>query len=237
MEANALHIWPRGGYMMIALPNADGTYTCTLFWPLDGPVSFASVDSPGQIEGLFQREFPDVPALIPDLVEQYQTNPVGSLVTIRCSPWNYGERTLLIGDAAHAVVPFYGQGMNASFEDCRLLREAMREAPTPSAAFERFAAERPEDTDALADLAIDNYVTMRDRVASKAFLVRRTIGRLAHRILPSVFVPLYTLVTFTSLPYAEAAARWDRQARMARIAGVLLVSLALFVLLVSRRGQ
>ncbi len=235
MQRHALHIWPRGGHMMIALPNADGTYTCTLFWPLRGPVSFEAIESERDITELFETAFPDVGPLIPDLVEQYSTNPVGSLVTIRCGPWNHGDRALLIGDAAHAVVPFYGQGMNASFEDCRLLRDQLRSG-TRAEAFERFASERRADTDALADLAIDNYITMRGRVASKTFLLGRAIGRIAHRLLPRVFVPLYTLVTFTSVPYATAAARWERQVRIARTAGsLLLITLGILALLMLTR--
>lgn len=229
MEKHALHIWPRGGYMMIALPNADGTYTCTLFWPMEGPVSFGSIQTPEQVEELFRREFPDVPALIPDLTEQYGANPTGALVTVRCGPWNHAEKALLIGDAAHAVVPFYGQGMNASFEDCRLLREALSGATTVGGAFNAFASERRVDADALADLAIDNYVTMRDRVASRAFLLGRAVGRIAHRIAPSVFVPLYTLITFTSVPYAAAAERWQRQVRLGRIVGLALVVVVLMI--------
>lgn len=232
LEREALHIWPRGGYMMIALPNADGTYTCTLFWPMEGPVSFAAVQTPKQIEALFAAQFPDVPVLIPDLVDQYLNNPTGSLVTVRCGPWHHGDKVLLIGDAAHAVVPFYGQGMNASFEDCRLLREQMSSSPSRADAFEAFSRSRRIDTDALADLAIDNYITMRDRVASRAFLVGRAAGRVAHRVLPSVFVPLYTLVTFTSVPYAEAQQRWLGQVRLARraawVGGVLLLLVLLW---------
>lgn len=223
MEPNALHIWPRGNYMMIALPNADGSYTCTLFWPLKGAVSFEAIETGSQIEDLFRRDFSDVLPLIPDLVEQYTHNPVGSLVTIRCGPWNHGNRAVLIGDAAHAVVPFYGQGMNASFEDCRLLRDELRTAPSRAVALERFSSQRRVDADALAELAVDNYITMRDRVSSRFFLLGRTVGRVAHTLLPSVFVPLYTLVTFTSVPYAAAAERWARQVRLARVVGVVLL--------------
>lgn len=231
LEREALHIWPRGGYMMIALPNADGTYTCTLFWPMEGPVSFGAVETREQIEAVFHAQFPDVPALIPDLVDQYQTNPTGSLVTVRCGPWHHADKVILIGDAAHAVVPFYGQGMNASFEDCRLLREQLASSASRAEAFEAFSRSRRVDTDALADLAIDNYITMRDRVASRAFLVGRAVGRAAHRVLPSVFIPLYTLVTFTSVPYAEAQQRWLGQVRLARRAAWTVLILALLLLI------
>jgi len=231
MEPNALHIWPRGGHMMIALPNSDGTYTCTLFWPMRGAVSFEAIQTPDQVEEVFIQDFPDVLPLIPDLVEQYTSNPTGALVTVRCGPWNHQGKALLIGDAAHAVVPFYGQGMNASFEDCRLLREQLQTEPTVLQAFDRFSSSRRVDTDAIADLAIENYVTMRDRVASRMFLLGRTLGRAAHRVAPRVFVPLYTLITFTSVPYASAVEQWRRQVRIARTLGVVgLIVLALVLL-------
>lgn len=230
LDPGALHIWPRGGYMMIALPNADRSFTCTLFWPLSGPNSFEEVETDEEVRTFFGRVFPDVPAHIPDLVEQYHANPVGSLVTIRCAPWHLGDRVVLIGDAAHAVVPFYGQGMNASFEDCRLLAEALGEHGDRAAALASFASDRVDDADALADLAIDNYVTMRDRVASRGFLIRRALGRGLSRVLPGAFLPLYTMVTFTSIPYAQAVAQWERQARTLRRAGWALA--AIFVMLV-----
>jgi len=211
LEAKALHIWPRGGFMMIALPNADRSFTCTLFWPLKGPNSFESLHSDEDVGDVFAREFPDLIPLIPDLAEQYRNNPVGSLVTIRCGPWNVQDRVLLIGDAAHAVVPFYGQGMNASFEDCRLLVEAIDAGGDRESVFARFARQRRRDTDALAELAIDNYETMRARVTSRWFLAGRALGRLAHRFRPRDFVPLYTMVTFTSIPYSDAKRRWERQ--------------------------
>lgn len=233
MDSNALHIWPRGGYMMIALPNADASYTCTLFWPLSGPVSFEAVATSEEIENLFRRDFADVLPLIPDLADQYETNPVGSLVTVRCGPWYVADRVVLIGDAAHAVVPFYGQGMNASFEDCRLLREALAQGPSQAVALAHFSEKRRIDAEALADLALENYITMRDRVSSRWFLLGRAVGRMAHKILPDVFVPLYTLVTFTSVPYAAAAERWSRQVRQARVAGAALVFVAIVALLVA----
>jgi kynurenine 3-monooxygenase len=230
MEPHALHIWPRGGFMMIALPNADRSYTCTLFWPLEGEGSFATIQSERELLTFFGQQFPDALPHLPDLVPQYQENPTGSLVTIRCSPWHYRDRVILIGDAAHAVVPFYGQGMNASFEDCRLLDEAMA-ADGLERAFERFSRSRKPDADALADLALENYRVMRERVASRGFLLGRALGRALHRVLPH-FLPLYTMVTFTSLPYAEAVRRWERQRRVLWLAvalsAILIVSLCSF---------
>lgn len=234
MDPNALHIWPRGGFMMIALPNLDRSYTCTLFWPLEGENSFAEVDDATSVAAYFERHFPDVPALIPDLDAQYRDNPVGSLVTIRCAPWAVEDRVVLIGDAAHAVVPFYGQGMNASFEDCRLLMDCLERAGGDRrSAFAAFSSERKDDADALADLAIYNYQVMRDRVASRGFLLGKAMGRVLHRLMPATFTPLYTMVTFTSMPYAEARARWLRQRAIARRAAWGALVLILLLVMVS----
>jgi len=227
MDSDVLHIWPRGGFMMIALPNADASFTCTLFWPFEGENSFAAVRTESEIDSFFQRQFPDAVPHMPTLVDDYLGNPTSSLVTVRCAPWNVGGRVLLIGDAAHAVVPFYGQGMNASFEDCEILDRVMRGHPGElEAAFDDFAKSRKHDTDALADLAITNFVEMRDRVASPAFLMRKALGRAAHRLFPRLFVPMYSLVTFSTIPYAEAVNRARRQNRgIALIVGLLVVVL------------
>ncbi len=226
MEKNALHIWPRGGLMMIALPNADGSYTCTLFWPFEGPNSFAAVQSADEIRAFFTTHFPDVLQHMPNLIDGYREHPIGSLVTVRCAPWNVDGRAVLIGDAAHAVVPFYGQGMNASFEDCALLSRSIARHPTDlAAAFSDFSRSRKADADALADLAVENFIEMRDRVASPAFLLRKKLGRALHRLLPRWFVPIYTMVTFTTIPYAQAVERRRRQnVTVAVVAGVLAVT-------------
>ncbi|MEZ4415306.1 MAG: NAD(P)/FAD-dependent oxidoreductase [Gemmatimonadota bacterium] len=228
LDPHALHIWPRGGFMMIALPNEDCSFTCTLFWPFEGEISFGSVREDADLLGVFRTHYADVLPLFPNLVEQYHENPVGSLVTVRCGPWHAGDRVVLIGDAAHAVVPFYGQGMNASFEDCRLLAEALRSAPSPGAGFRAFYQNRKADADALSDLAIENYRVMRDRVASRGFLLLRSAGRAVHRLVPTLFVPMYTLVTFTSTPYAAAVARWERQVRGVK-AGAFVLGLVVLV--------
>ena len=231
MESDVLHIWPRGGFMMIALPNADASYTCTLFWPFEGKNSFAAVRSESEIDEFFRLKFPDAVPHMPTLVEDYQANPTSSLVTVRCAPWNVAGRVVLIGDAAHAVVPFYGQGMNASFDDCEILDRVMGRHPGDlEAAFHDFAVSRRPDTDALADLAIHNFVEMRDRVASPAFLMRKALGRAAHRFFPRWFVPIYSLVTFTTIPYAQAAERARRQNRGI----VLILAILAVVLLVAR---
>jgi kynurenine 3-monooxygenase len=173
MEKHALHIWPRRRFMMIALPNLDGSFTSTLFWPLEGSGSFAALQSDDDIRRYFEEHFPDAVALMPTLVEDYRKNPVGPLVTIRCQPWNSDGKVILLGDAAHAVVPFLGQGMNAAFEDCSVLSESLAEhGPNWEKAFEAFERRRKEHVDTLAELCLENFIEMRDKVGSKVFLVR-----------------------------------------------------------------
>src|SRR5262249_25897634 len=162
MEKHALHIWPRRSFMMIALPNLDGSFTCTLFWAREGPDSFAAMRTEADLRRFFAEQFADALPLLPNLAEDYFANPIGGLVTIRCSPWRVGGRVLLVGDAAHAVVPFLGQGMNAAFEDCTMLsRSLAAKAPDWSAAFAHFEHERKQHVDTLARLCIDNFLEMR----------------------------------------------------------------------------
>ncbi|MEZ6243225.1 MAG: NAD(P)/FAD-dependent oxidoreductase [Phycisphaerales bacterium] len=218
MAPNALHIWPRGGAMMIALPNQDRTFTCTLFWPFE---DLEALDTDDKVRAHFGRHYADAVPLMPTLVEDYRTNPSSSLVTIRCEPWNRG-RVLLIGDAAHAVVPFYGQGMNASFEDARILAEMLRTGDAIEGVFEAFSRERKDDADAIADLAIENFLVMRDRVADKAFLFRKRVEQALDRVDPKRFTPLYNLVSFSNMPYAEARIVGGRVVELAeRLAGEL----------------
>jgi len=217
LDPHALHIWPRGGFMMIALPNPDRSFTCTLFWPFaDAKVSFEAVRTPKEIRTTFAREFPDAMPLMPDLVEEYQRNPVGSMVTIRCGPWTHAGRVALIGDAAHAIVPFYGQGMNAAFEDGVVLDECLERHGDADlgAALADYDARRKANADAIADMALTNFIEMRDRVASKRFLLRKKFEKLLHRLLPAWYVPLYDMVSFSTIPYAEARARARRQHRI-----------------------
>lgn len=228
MDANALHIWPRGGFMTIALPNADGSFTCTCFWPFEGDDGLLAERTREGVLDYFRRVFPDMPLLIPDLAEDFLLNPVGSLVTVRCAPWHWKGRVVLLGDAAHAIVPFYGQGANASFEDCVLLDEAMRSRPDDlEAAFADYFRRRKEHADALADLAIGNFYEMRDKTASRAFRLGKAIERGLHRIVPGRFVPLYYLVTFSRTPYADAMRRAARQWRVVRwTAAIVALALA-----------
>src|SRR5256714_1354378 len=232
MERNALHIWPRKRFMMIALPNPDGSFPCTLFWEFEGPRSFAPTKTDDDVRRFFEEEFPDAVSLMPALLDDFRDNPTGSLVTIRCAPWFYRDRVCLLGDAAHAVVPFYGQGMNAAFEDCVVLDECLQNSPQDrERAFAEYFHRRKENADALADLAIGNFIEMRDKTASKTFRAKKKLDHFLEAALPGDYLPLYTMVTFTRIPYAEAARRarlQDRIVYMALIAIVLIIALLIF---------
>jgi kynurenine 3-monooxygenase len=227
LTPNALHIWPRGGFMMIALPNQEGSFTCTLFLAFEGDPSFARLRSAEDVSRFFTTTFPDAVPLMPTLLEDFFQNPTSSLVTVRCRPWHQG-RVVLLGDAAHAVVPFYGQGANASFEDCVVLDACLRRhAPDWQAGFAAYEAVRKRHADALADLAIGNFIEMRDKVASRAFLLRKKTEKVLHKALPWWYVPLYSMVSFSRTPYADAVAKAARQDRI-----VLTVATAVLLALV-----
>ena len=231
MEKEALHIWPRKSFMMIALPNPDGSFTCTLFWEFKGPRSFETTKTDDDVRRFFDEEFPDAVPLMPTLLEEYRTNPTGSLVTIRCAPWCHRDKVALVGDAAHAVVPFYGQGMNAAFEDCVVLDECLAEFPdNREIAFAEYFSRRKENADALADLAVHNFIEMRDKTASKTFRAKKKLDHLLEGVLPGIYLPLYSMVTFTRIPYAEAARRARRQDRIV-YASLLAAGAAIVVLL------
>ena len=234
MEPHALHIWPRGQSMMIALPNQDRTFTCTLFWPYEGAISFDAIRGRDDVKPFFEKHFPDAVPLMPTLVEDYLTNPVGPLVTIRCNPWQWSGKVALLGDAAHAVVPFYGQGMNAAFEDCVVLDECLRKyAPDLAAALSAYQARRIDNANAIADMALANFIEMRDKVASRVFLARKKLEHALHRLAPGTFMPRYDMVSFTTIPYAEAQRRGRRNARIVTGIGIMLLAspLLLFLLL------
>ena len=204
---SALHIWPRGDFMLIALPNLDGSFTVTLFLSYDeGTYNFNNLTSPEKVTEFFQKEFPDALALMPNLIDDFFENPTSALGTVKCSPWHYKGNTLLMGDAAHAIVPFYGQGMNASFEDVvefdTFLEQHQGDWETT---FKSYEKSRKKDTDAIADLAIDNFFEMRDHVASAIFQEKRTLEMALEKNFPNEYSSKYSMVTFNeNIGYQEA---------------------------------
>ncbi len=218
LEKNALHIWPRGQYMMIALPNLDGSFTCTLFFPYEGEHSFSQITTEDQVTKFFNEVFPDAVPLMPTLLEDYFQNPTGSLVTVKCFPWRHEDKVLLIGDAAHAVVPFYGQGMNAGFEDCTVFNQLMEAHGNDwETIFRTFEKDRKPNADAIADLAVENFVEMRDKVADPEFLLQKKIEAKINAKYPKQWIPLYTMVTFSpDIPYAKALKDGRKQEKIMR---------------------
>jgi len=208
MEKNALHIWPRGEYMLIALPNTDGSFTATLFLPNRGEESFEALTTPETVDTLFQRRFADAIPLIPDLTETFFGNPTGHLETIRCEPWSFEDHALVLGDAAHAIVPFHGQGMNAAFEDCSAFDQCLRDPNRPwTEVFAEFERRRRPDTDAIADMALENYVEMRSTVREPKFQLKKDLSFRLEERHPGRFIPRYSMVMFHTIPYAEAKRR------------------------------
>ncbi len=217
MEKNALHIWPRGSYMLIALPNFEGSFTVTLFLPFEGPLSFDSLRTAKAVLSFFKAQFPDALALMPDLAEQFFANPTGAMITVKCGRWSVGDKALLLGDAAHAIVPFYGQGMNCGLEDCSVLDETIEERLPRGgwqAVFERFTELRKPEADAIADMAVENFIEMRDRVADPRFRLEKEVEHLLEARFPGRYIPRYTLVTFTRLPYSLAQRAGAVESRM-----------------------
>jgi kynurenine 3-monooxygenase len=211
MKPDALHIWPRGNFMLIALPNADGTFTCTLFLPFEGEISFDKLKSKTDVHQFFLKYFQDVLMLIPDLTDQFFANPTSSLMTVQCNPWQWKRRILLMGDAAHAIVPFYGQGMNAGFEDCTILDQLHDEFNGDwQSIIPTFANRRKPDGDAILELALRNFIEMRDLVGDPAFLLRKKITAALSERYPE-FRSSYSMVSFSNTPYHQALAEDDRQ--------------------------
>lgn len=213
MEKNALHIWPRGNYMLIALPNVDGSFTCTLFFPFEGEPSFASLDNKEKLDKFFRENFTDAYSLMPDLGDEFFHNPTSSLVTVRCYPWIREDQFALIGDAAHAIVPFFGQGMNCGFEDCAVLDALIGKYDHDwGAILSEYQALRKPDGDAIAELALNNFVEMRDKVADKRFLQQKRIEAKLHLLYPEKWIPAYSQVTFSpGIRYSEALSRGKSQ--------------------------
>lgn len=208
MEPHALHIWPRGGFMLIALPNTDGSFTATLFLARSGPDSFGSLTGPEPVRALFEREFADAARLMPHLVEEFASHPQGRLGTVHTRSWHIGGQVLLLGDAAHAIVPFHGQGMNAAFEDCRVLDGLLDRHDSWSALFADFEHSRLADTAAIAQMALENYLEMRDSVRDPAYLRRKALAMALERRFPDRFIPRYSMVMFhPEISYAEALRR------------------------------
>lgn len=235
IEKNALHIWPRRSFMMIALPNFDGSFTVTCFWPHEGPHGFASLKTEQDVLRYFQTHFPDSIPLMPTLAQDFFENPTSSLATVRCRPWSYQGKVTLLGDAAHAVVPFYGQGMNASFEDCTELFECLQQfGPDWGKALDVYYERRKENADAIADLALQNFIEMRDKVGDPAFLRKKKREKRLHRLFPNWYIPPYEMVSFTRIPYAETIRRATEQENTLRNirAGIAIASLALLVVLI-----
>ncbi|RYY99314.1 MAG: FAD-dependent monooxygenase [Chitinophagaceae bacterium] len=213
LEKNALHIWPRGNYMLIALPNLDGTFTGTLFFPFEGETSFEKLTTPESVETFFQNTFPDLVPLVPDLTQQFFHNPTSALVTVKCFPWIREDRFALLGDAAHAIVPFFGQGMNAGFEDCSVLAELIgQHGDDWGRILEEFQELRKPDADAIADLAVNNFTEMRERTADPKFLLQKKIEAWLHEQHPDQWIPAYSQVTFSpQIRYSEALRNSRRQ--------------------------
>ncbi len=212
IDPNALHIWPRGGFMLIALANFDGSFTVTLFLPFEGKNSFKKLKSDKEVEKFFKKEFPDALEMMPDLLKDYNINPTGSLVTVRSYPWNYKDKILLMGDAAHAIVPFYGQGMNAGFEDCSVLDELTKKYKNNwSDVMPAYTESRKRNGDAIADLAFRNFIEMRDLTSHPEFLLRKKIEASFTKKHPGKWSPLYSQVTFSHIPYADAVANAKKQ--------------------------
>lgn len=213
LEKNALHIWPRGSFMMIALPNSDGSFTCTLFFPFEGKKSFSALNTDEEVKRFFEEEFPDTLPLMPTLCDDFRNNPTASLVTVKCWPWTFDERIALIGDAAHAIVPFFGQGMNCGFEDCVVLEKLIdKHQENWAEVLAEYQTLRKPDADAIADLAIANFVEMRDKTADPRFLLRKKIEARFNEKHPDRWIPLYTMVTYSpDIRYSTAMKEGIRQ--------------------------
>jgi kynurenine 3-monooxygenase len=205
LDKNALHIWPRGNFMLIALSNLDGSFTCTLFAPKKGENSFDKLNSKQEVESYFTSIFPDFISLVPDLYQQWNANPTSGLGIVKTYPWHIKDSSILIGDAAHATVPFYGQGMNAGFEDCRILDELLdQHEDNFETCFVEYSRVRKPNGDGVQDLSMHNFIVMRDKTADPKFLLQKEIEKKFANLYPDKWVPLYSMVSFTNIPYAEA---------------------------------
>ena len=212
LDNASFHIWPRGNFMLIAMPNLDGSFTCTLFMPFEGEVSFESIQTEEQADAFFENYFPDIKEEISNIKRDFFKNPTSAMVTIKCFPWSYYDKITLVGDSAHAIVPFYGQGMNAGFEDISVLNEKINEhGDNWQLIFEEYQAERKVNTDAIAELSYRNFVEMSSKTADPKFLLRKKIEKKFAEKHPELWIPLYSRVTFSDKAYADALSIGDYQ--------------------------
>ena len=212
LDANSFHIWPRGRFMFIAMPNIDGSFTCTLFMPFEGPVSFESIKTKQQAKDFFREYFPSVIEEIENLTEDFFENPTSAMVTMKCYPWTYWDKVALVGDSAHAVVPFYGQGMNAGFEDIYVLNKIIESHGDDwETIFQEYQKQRKPDADAIAELSYRNFIEMSNKTADEKFLLQKKIEKRFSQKYPDKWIPMYSRVTFSYRPYSEALAIGDAQ--------------------------
>lgn len=212
LDRNSFHIWPRGNFMFIAMPNLDGSFTCTLFLPFEGEVSFESINSKEDVKVFFNTYFPNVMEDIDNLTEDFFKNPTSAMVTMKCYPWTYWDKVALVGDSAHAIVPFYGQGMNAGFEDIYALYQIIgRHGDDWERIFEEYQLARKPNADAIAELSYRNFMEMSNKTADEKFLLQKNIEKLFAAKYPDKWIPVYSRVTFSDRPYAEALAIGDVQ--------------------------
>lgn len=217
LDKHAVHIWPRGRYMLIGFANLDGSFTAALHMPTEGEHAFATIQNEADLRSLFAHAFPDALSLIPGLVEEFFHRPSGKMGTVRCSRWVVNSQVVLIGDSAHAIVPSYGQGANCGLEDCSVLNDCLRAAGGDwPAALERYEQQRKVDTDVIADLALAHFEELQVLVGSPEFLAHKEIERRLHQLYPAQYIPLYSMISFTNLPYSEAQRRDREQQRLAQ---------------------
>ena len=215
MNPNVLHIWPRGNFMLIALPNTDKTFTCTLFAPLIGENSFLKINTKEDIITFFRNEFPDIIDLIPNLTEEFILNPVGKLSSIYCNKWNYKDVAIIMGDAAHAIVPFFGQGMNASFQDCTVLNDLISlHKKKLGKVFKDFGRNHVINGHAIANMALENYIEMRDLVNDENYKNYRKMELFLEKKFPGRFIPRYSMVSFNEISYSEVYKRGEIQSKI-----------------------
>lgn len=223
VDLTALHVWPRSQCMIVTHPNRNGSHTLTVLMPFDGEDSFATTQKPAEVETLFAKYFSDLIPLIPDLVEQWMRRSPASLVTIRTAPWVFGDWAVLVGDACHAVYPFYGQGMNAAFEDCSVLVQMLDQCQgARGAAFQKYELARRAHTNVLCELTKANFIELKQKVRSPWFLARKRLDLAIHRLWPKAWIPLYTMIAHTTIPYGEALERSRRQDRTLLIGSIFL---------------